>query len=126
MKLDKICDVIRYSADRKHWVTENRTNHIMGIQISGSALHNFSYKSFTIAENCIYFLNRRDDYEVNMITVGMAFSVHFTTPAEIDTDSFCIKVSNNTDIVRILERLEKLCLADKDSLAASRCFRRCL
>lgn len=38
-----------------NFVTENRDNHIIGIQLSGSGVHYFENKKFTIGEGCVYF-----------------------------------------------------------------------
>ena len=98
------------------FTTQNRNNHIIGIHLSGSAVHYFKSLKFTMSENCIYFLNQKDDYKVKVLEKGVAFSVHFTTYEPIDTESFCIKISKATEIVRLLTIIEKEFLSKDNEL----------
>ena len=98
------------------FTTQNRHNHIIGIHLFGSAVHYLKNQKFTISENCIYFLNQKDDYKVKVLEKGVAFSVHFTTYAPIDTESFCIKTAKANEIVRLLSLIEKEFLSKNNEL----------
>ena len=99
-----------------NFVTQNRSYHIIGIHLSGSAVHYFKNQKFTISENCIYFLNQKDDYKVKVLEKGVAFSVHFTTCEPIDTESFCIKTAKANEVVRLLSLIEKEFLLKNNEL----------
>ena len=103
---DIIC-VTKYIPDRKSWKCKNRTNHIMGIQLRGTAVHTFSNKKITIGERCIYFLNQCDDYQAIVLEQTEANSVHFTTYKPIETESFCFKVKDESHILNHIENIEK-------------------
>lgn len=98
--------VAHYIPSSLRWNAKNRKNHIVGIQLRGKALHTFSHGEFLIAENCIYFLNQKDDYRVELIEPTEAFSIHFTTYEEITTDSFCLPAVNAANILSILQKAE--------------------
>ena len=98
--------VILYKTSKTHWVTCNRKDHIIGVKLAGSALHTFSNQEFVLSGNCIYFLNQKDDYRVNVFEQGEAFSIHFTTYEAIDTDSFCIELSHSDEFISILKKAE--------------------
>ena len=98
--------IVKYCPNIKKWSAYNRKEHIIGIQLSGSALHKFENSHFVISENCIYFLNRKDDYTVNAFESTNAISVHFTTFEEIDINSFSIQIKNTGNIIQLLEKIE--------------------
>ena len=104
LRIKDVHGVVIYDTNMKHWVAQNRKNHIVGIQLKGSALHTFKDNEFVISRNCIYFLNQKDDYSVKVYESGKAFSIHFTTYDEIDTDSFCIQMPVRDEFVSILEK----------------------
>ena len=104
LRIKDVHGVVIYDTNMKHWVAENRKNHIVGIQLKGSALHTFKDNEFVISRNCIYFLNQKDDYSVKAYESGKAFSIHFTTYDEINTDSFCIQLPIRDEFVSILEK----------------------
>ena len=106
IRVKNIQSSIRYRPDMKRWTVKNRKNHFVGIQLSGSAYHDFGYQSFTISEGYVYFFNQRDGYSVEILEAGESYSVHFTTEEDIDTDSFCICVSNGDEIERLLQNTE--------------------
>ena len=107
LKIKEIDCVVKFTAQKMNFVTQNRNNHIIGIHLSGSAVHYFKSHKFTIDENCVYFLNQKDDYRVKVLEKGVAFSVHFTTYEPIETESFCIKMTKANEIVRLLSLIEK-------------------
>ena len=104
-KVKKLDFVVRYKATVKKFSSSNN-HHIIGLKLSGRAFHDFGFQSFTIEENCIYFLNQRDRYNVEMEEFGEVISVHFTTYEPIETNSFCIKIRDRKEILRLLEKLE--------------------
>ncbi len=105
LRVKNIDFVVRHKATLKRWNSSNH-HHIIGIKLSGKAYHDFGYKNFTIEKNCIYFLNQKDKYSVEMLEFGEVISVHFTTCEPIDTDSFCIKVNNPEEIIRLIQKIE--------------------
>lgn len=108
LRVKTVRGVLRYCPDITRWTACNRKDHIIGIQLSGSALHSMEKQSFVMSAGCIYFLNQKDDYRVELYEAGEALSIHFTTYEEIETDSFCFPVSHPYDIVSILQKAEKL------------------
>ncbi len=116
LKIKEIDCVVKFTAKKMSFVTQNRDNHIIGIHLSGSAVHYFKNQKFTIDEGCIYFLNQKDDYKVEVLKKGVAFSVHFTTYEPIDTESFCIKTVKANEIVRLLSLIEKEFLSKNNEL----------
>lgn len=104
LRIKDIHGVVIYDTNMKHWVAQNRKDHIVGIKLDGSALHTFMDKDFVISRNCIYFLNQKDDYSVEVYESGKAFSIHFTTYDEIDTDSFCIQLPVCDEFLSVLEK----------------------
>ncbi len=116
LKIKAIDCVVKFTAKEMNFEVRNRHNHIIGIHLSGSAVHHFKNQTFTIRESCIYFLNQKDDYTVKVLEKGVAFSVHFTTYEPVDTDSFCIKTPKPSEIVRLLSLIESEYYAKKDEL----------
>ena len=116
LKIKEIDCVIKFTAEKTRFETKNRNNHIIGIHLSGSSVHYFKNRKFTIDENCVYFLNQKDDYKVKVLEKGVAFSVHFTTYEPIDTESFCIKTAKANEIVRLLNLIEKGFLSKNNEL----------
>lgn len=127
LKLKNIDYVIRFSSKSKKWTAKNRLNHIIGFQISGKVAHDFGYQQFMISEDCLYFLNQKDDFEVKVLEEPISYSVHFTTYEDIETDSFCIKINNVDEIERLLEKIEKQknLSPEADNLASSYFYRLC-
>lgn len=118
LKIKEINCVVKFTAKKMNFTTQNRNNHIIGIHLSGSAVHYFKNQKFTISENCIYFLNQKDDYNVKVLEKGAAFSVHFTTYAPLDTESFCISIPKTkaNEIERLLNLIEKGFLSKNNEL----------
>ena len=117
LKIKEIEFVVKFNTDETDFKVQNRHNHIIGIQLYGSAIHYFKNKKFIMDENCVYFLNQNEDYAVKVLEKGLAFSIHFTTYEPIDTESFCIKAAKTNEIVRILNIVEKEFLTKEDELA---------
>ncbi len=107
LKLKHIDYIVRFNASEKKWSAKNRPNHIVGFQMSGRALHSFQNQKFTIEENCLYFLNQKDVFDVELFESVCSYSIHFTTYEPIETDSFCIKVNNTAEIEKLLDKIEK-------------------
>ncbi len=127
IRVKNIDFVVVYKGRARSWVTKNRKNHILGVKLSGCAHHDFGYQRFDMSGGCIYFLNQRDDYYVNVKEYGEAFSVHFTTYEDIDTDSFCIKLNNTDEVISLLEKIRTYTLAttNGDGMALSYLYRLC-
>lgn len=106
MHVKRINGVLRYRPNITRWTARNRKDHIIGIQLAGSAFHTMKTKKFMISEGCAYFLNQRDDYQVEVFEPTEALSIHFTTYEEIDTESFCFSVQSTSQILSILQKAE--------------------
>ncbi|MBR3848702.1 MAG: helix-turn-helix transcriptional regulator [Oscillospiraceae bacterium] len=106
LRVREIRAVVRYNTTSPSWIAKDRKDHIVGIQLRGRAEHTFKFGNFEISEGSLYFLNRRDDYKAEVIEPCEAFSIHFTTYEEIDTQSFCTSAANPTAIVSILQKAE--------------------
>jgi len=108
IRIKDIHSILHYTPNIKRWRAEKRKNHFLGITLSGSALHSFKNQSFVLSRNCIYFFNQKDDYDVEVFEAGDAFSVHFTTYEDIETDSFCLPIDNPDEIIALLQKAEQL------------------
>ena len=104
LRISKVLSILKYSTTRKKWRVENRQNHIIGISLGSSALHDFGYKKFVLSRNCIFFFNQKDDYSVESYNNEYCFVAHFTTNEEIDTESFCMTISNPDDFITLLNK----------------------
>lgn len=107
LRLDAIHTVIRFKAEQTAWRAARRKSHIIGINLSGTTHHDLGYKKMTIEPNSVYFFNQRDDYTAVVAENGFCYSVHFTTTAPIETESFCKTVRNPDEIVKMIDRLSK-------------------
>jgi len=106
LRVESIKTIIRYKPDIISWRAENRKDHIIGINISGSAKHDLGYKHMDLAPDYIYFFNQKDDYDAFTTEIGYCYSIHFTTYEPIETESFCKKVGNTEEIVKRIKRIE--------------------
>lgn len=126
LKIKEIESVIKFTPDRSEFSSKNKSTHIIGIQLSGSALHIFKDKQLVLSENSIYFFNQKDDYDVKVIEKGTAFSVHFSTYASISTDTFLLKIGSPGEIIRLLEVIESGFMAQSNELMLmSRFYKLC-
>ena len=73
--LSGIDNILHFKSQSMRFSSLKRGNHIIGIQLSGSALQHFSDRSFTLRENSLYFFNQAEDYRVEMMEIGVAFSI---------------------------------------------------
>lgn len=117
LKVKEINCVIKYTPKSKHFSVNNRTNHIIGIQITGKTMHHFKDRDLKLDDGYIFFLNQKDTYDVDVSEIGTAFSVHFTTYEPIDTETFFIKITNTTEVIRMLDLLEKKFLSKHSELS---------
>ena len=107
LRLDRITSIVYYKPENiLTWKARNRKDHIIGINITGIADHDLGYKRLDLGPDYIYFFNQRDDFFADTKEVGYCYSIHFTTTTPIPTDSFCLKVSNTDEIVRMIQRIE--------------------
>lgn len=108
LKVKDIEFILKYTPTNRRFSAQNRTNHIVGIQYTGSAVHHFQNGDKLLEDGMVYFLNQKDPYDVDVVQFGVAFSVHFTTAEPIETDSFFAKSGSGADeIFRLLESLDK-------------------
>ena len=106
MRIDSIKTIIRYKPHALSFRAKNRKDHIIGINISGSAMHDLGYKQLNIYPDYIYFFNQKDDYDALTTEVGYCYSIHFTTSEPIETESFCKKVGNTEEIIKKIKKVE--------------------
>ena len=106
LRIKEIYGVVKYNSAALHWNSVRREDHIVGIKLKGSAQHKFADKSLLMAENCVYFINQREDYQVEVYEPGESFSIHFTTYEEITTESFCFPISNTGTLITLLQKAE--------------------
>ena len=99
--------IVHFTPQISQFVSRNRKNHIIGIKLSGVAEHHFSDRSFTLQENSIYFFNQNENYSVDILKESLAFSIHFTTFDSIDLPSFFLQINDRSQILRIMERIER-------------------
>lgn len=119
MRVKEIDYIIHHTPTVMKFSANNRPNHIIGIQLSGKGEHYFKDRNLTLEENCIYFLNQSENYDVEIINKGVAFSIHFTSFEPIDTKSFSIKINNSDTIIKLLERIENKFNASSLTTASS-------
>ena len=106
LRAKEICNILHYTPQKTHFVSRNKKEHIIGIKLSGKAEHFFKDRKFNLCENMIYFFNKDEDYEVNVLEKSLAYSVHFTTYEPIETQSFCLKINDTSEVLRTLEKIE--------------------
>lgn len=111
MRIKDIHCIIKYVPTIKKWTAYNRRDHILGIHLKGSnAIHDFGDRKISLDENCIYFLNQKDDFSVEIPENESteAFSVHFTTYEPVLTESFCVNAGNRRDeIIGLLDKIKR-------------------
>ena len=107
LRLERIRTVVRYRSDVSEWTVTDRRDHIIGINISGTTDHDLGYKRMDLGPDYIYFFNQRDSYKATVREDGYCYSVHFTTSEPIETDSFCKKVNNTDEIVKLIRQVER-------------------
>ena len=111
MRVGEIRGVVRYVPRVNSFRATARVDHIVGIQLSGRALHDFGDRRLTLGPGMLYFFNRKEDYTVTVLEPCEAFSIHFTTFGEIETESFFVPTGNSVEILRLLETAEAAYLA---------------
>lgn len=106
--VDNVTSVLRYDTQKTRWSARSRKDHIFGVKLAGNAVHRFADKTLVLEQNVVFFLNQREDYEVAVLEKGVTCCVHFTTPTEISTSSFCKKVKDVGEYVGVFEKIERL------------------
>lgn len=108
LRVQDIHTVFRFSSRAKRFASGKRQTHILGIHLSGRALHRFDDgRTEMLEQGQLYYFNPKDSYRVEIIEPGIAFSVHFTTVAPVFQDSFFARVDDTSEVIACLERLEK-------------------
>lgn len=107
LRIKDVDFAIRFTPDKLTFDSINKQHHIIGIHLSGQAEHYFKNKKLVLKTNTLYFFNKDEDYRVHVLEKGLAFSIHFTTYEPIDTESFCINIGSNHEIVNLLEKIER-------------------
>lgn len=123
MKVKKLEYAVVHTTELKKWEAKNRKNHIIGVKLTGASFHDFGYQKFNMTENCIFFLNQKDNYFVNVTEKGDAIALHFTTYEDIETDSFCIKLQSISKHRELLEKIQtQLSMSNGSENLAMSCF----
>ena len=108
LRIKDINCALKYIPQTKEWTSKNRQTHIIGLQCTGKFYHNFGYKDFFLEPNVIFFFNQRDDYYCKTYEIGESHSIHFTTYTPVETDSFCLKVKDSREYLKLISRIERL------------------
>ena len=106
VRVKDIKAILHFTPQAMAFATKNRNDHIIGVQISGSARHFFADREFMLDQNCLYFFNQKEDYRVEIAEKGLCFSIHFTTFAPISVKSFCMKIKDTASVIQMLNRME--------------------
>lgn len=122
LKIKNIDCVVKFTPQLSKFSSGKRVNHIIGIQLTGSAMHYLKNRRIMLDSGTIYFFNQKDNYDVDVFEAGLAYSVHFTTYEPIETESFFVHVSNTGEIVRLLELMEKKLIFNGDELSLTADF----
>ena len=127
LRIKEVQGVLRYRPHSKKWSARDRKNHFVGIQLQGVANHWIGDRNLVLSPGCVYFFNQRDDYDVEVLEATEAFSVHFTTYEEIETDSFCVPIENADKFTVTLQIAEMLSRSKeaKDLYLLSTVYRIC-
>lgn len=126
MKINNIEIVFRYIPQTMKFSVHNRSSHIIGTQMRGYAEHYFSDRCLSFCPGCLYFLNQTEDYDVDILEKGEAFSVHFTTSEPVTTKSFCLFPGSNAKIISLLDVMHRRFLSASDEhLLTSDFYRLC-
>lgn len=107
LRVQDIKTVIRYFSHAKHLPLKKRNSHILGIKLSGSAVHYFADRTLILESGMVYFLNQQEPYAADVLEYGVGFSVHFTSTAPIAQKSFFAAVEDPQQLIRCLENLEE-------------------
>lgn len=127
LKIKNINCFVKHTPKMSEWMAKNRNDHIIGIKLTGKSIHDFGYKNFVLSENCIFFLNQKDDFSVRVLEIGESLSIHFTTYEAINTDSFCIKLEDSKKIVGLIEkaRAQSVSNSSNENLTLSSIYKFC-
>jgi len=128
LKAASIRSIHRYETrSEAYWEAKNRKDHIIGFVISGNTFHDFGYQKFDNDKDSIFFFNQADNYKAEVKEKGISFSIHFTTTEPIQTESFCKKVKDTTEIYTIMEQIDRRWQLNRqgDNMTMSYFYRLC-
>ena len=127
IRIKNVDCVLDFTPSISKWESKNRITHIIGGQISGNAMHDLEYKEIALKENCIFFLNQKDNFSVNMREIGKSYSIHFTTYEDISTDSFSVQIKDITPIINTIAKIDHLksISSDNDLLLMNNMYKLC-
>jgi AraC-like DNA-binding protein len=109
LKATSIRSIVKYETRTgNRWEASKRSDHILGFVISGNTFHDFGYQKFNNEKDCIFFFNQKEDYKAEVMEKGLSFSIHFTTSEPIETESFCKKVKDTSEIYTLMEHIDRL------------------
>ena len=111
IRVERIKAIVYYKPDILTWKATDRNDHIIGINITGAAKHDLGYKHVDLEPDYIYFFNQKDDFEAVTTEAGYCYSVHFTTYEPIEAESFCKKVNNTEEIMKMIKKIENAWLS---------------
>lgn len=107
LKIKNIDCVLQFTPQQRKFSSGKRVNHIVGIQLTGMAMHYMKSRNVMLDSQTIYFFNQKDSYDVDVFEAGISYSVHFTTYEPIETESFFIHVANTSEVLRLLDALNQ-------------------
>ena len=108
LRIKKICAVFKYQPQSMHWRAINRTEHIIGIMLSGETMHDFGSRKLRFCKDGVYFLNQAEDYRADVLEISECYSIHFTTYEPIELSSFCRITAFPERIQRQIEQIDRL------------------
>lgn len=112
LRIKSINCYVNYIPKSSEWTAKNRNDHIIGVKLSGKSFHDLGYKTHISAENNVFFLNQRDDYNVKVNEIGETLSIHFTTYEPISTDSFFIELKDTKKFITLFEKAKTKSISD--------------
>ncbi|MEE0946020.1 MAG: AraC family transcriptional regulator [Acutalibacteraceae bacterium] len=119
LRIKDVEKIVSFSPRSKEWNNKNRYQHLVGIELSGKALHKIGGKELLLNKNDVFFLNQKDDYSVKLLcepSEAKSFSIHFTTFEPIETDSFNVKAETPLEFINLLNKIEKKWLKKNGTL----------
>ena len=126
LRIKEIHSIVNFVSDSHHWNTRQRNDYIIGIQTHGKAIHTLNNNTkFTLAENYIYFFNKKDDYTVDVLEPCKSYSIHFTTYENIITETFCHPTTNPATFLSIFHKAEAAKLKNNELSLYSLAYQFC-
>lgn len=86
MLITKISAVYPYQTARTAWENVGpRQTHFLAYQISGTYDHSVNGKTYSVAPDCLFFVNQKDSYTVKCREKGRPICVSFCADTQLPT-----------------------------------------